>query len=212
MTKYLEDYVAEINRAIQNPTPHVYRIVTEWPEIFLQSISEQLEQDRTLTTRQTSTVITIIKKMFTDKSFPSSFRGDIGDLMKAIKENRWRDTPRVSVERRREARYIGANHVLISGVSGIPKASTSLSKMRAMYRDKMAIVSVTRYNIDELITFLGNLEMEIDETLEEFLALCLGSKNKISHFIATGEDCAVNICDDETLAIFIRHFCDAEDL
>ena len=197
MTKYLEDYVLE----------------TEFPEtersrdaVFLKSIGYQILHGHVLTMRQTAAVRTIFSKMLQNGSIVSR------DLAHAVDENRWRTTPRVSTERRREARYLGSNHILISGAVGDPNMNKALNKMHTIFRNKMAVVSVSRHNIDELISFLGKYEFEIDRELEDYLALCLGSKNKISHFIAVEDDFAINVCDDEALVIYLRYHCGAIDL
>ena len=51
---------------------------------------------------------------------------------------------------------------------------------------------------------------DIDSTLEEYLAVCLESKDQISHVIAVQDGAAVNVCDDDLLAGFFLHLCNGE--
>ena len=193
----LEDYITKIAE-----TGH---LIDGVDYEFLSSIYVQLHSGRTLTTRQGYAICNVMKKIAYQPNF-KQFNLDKTDLLNAISEKRWKTPLRVSVTKRKEARYLGDNIVALS-LNSSPDIKTDLKPLKPFWYDDLYIITVTRTTIEPLIDFLGRYGLEIDQPLEDYLALCLGSKKQISHFIAVQDGAAINICDDELLANYVLHMC-----
>jgi hypothetical protein len=121
----------------------------------------------------------------------------------------WKTPPRVTVQKRNEARYLGDNLVAISYQTK-QEITQDVTRLRAIWRNGVQVIGVNGKNIDSLVEFLGFHRFEIDDRLEEYLALCLSSREQTSHFVADGESVVCNVCDSDTLSMFLLHVVGAE--
>lgn len=198
----LEDYIEKFAA-----TAHL--IGTKHVE-FIISIYDQISCGRTLTTRQGYAACAMMRELARQPDF-KRFGIDKKAMLAAIDGKKWKTPLRISKERRKEVRYLGDNIVAISAPI-TPDMKIELRNTKAVWRDEMYIVTVTRNTLTYLIEFIGKYGLEMDSEVEKYLALCLGSKKQVSHFIAVQDGAAINVCDDEALANFVLHICKGKRL
>lgn len=199
---YLEDYIGEL--AKQSFNLNLGQIE------FLSSLYEQVQLGRELTTRQGHAACAVMREIMAEPDFKIRFPTvDESALRTAVDERRWKTPLRVAVTKRREARYLGDNIVALSYQPN-PEIRNAAKPLHAVWKDQLYLVTVTRSRLDCLIHFLGKFGFEIDKSLEEYLALCLGSKKQISHVIAVEDGAVINVCDDDIFANFIMNVCGGE--
>lgn len=199
---YIEDYIAYFAQNCSKLGEREYE--------FLYSLYSQIEMGRTLTTRQGYAAIKMLKAISTRPNFKKDFTVNKSDLKEAIENKRWKSDLRVSVERRREARYIGDNIVALS-FPAIPEMRRAMKGLKAVWHESgLYLVSVSKSNFDPLIEFLGVYGFDVNTELEEYLAVCMGSIKQVSHIIAVEDGAAINVCDDNLFADFVFHICGGE--
>lgn len=201
--RYLEDYISIL---LNGPPKNMAALQVATNRAgndyeFLFSIQDQLNNNRTLTTRQGAAIKRIFSKydeadLLICGIIPKDFRD-------AITTNAWRNALRISVERRNEARYIGDNLIALSYNSSDADAKQLAKSLNARWSNKLHIVAVTRHNLDNLINFIGRFGLALDSSTEEYLALCMSSQKMVSHFVCIDDGVAVNITDDELLSSFV---------
>ena len=200
--KHIEEYLHEILMKGRSLEPDTVD--------FLYSIEDQLGMGRTLTTRQGHAVVAALRRLSRRPDFQNNYPNiPKEDFIASLNEKRWRNELRVAVERRREARYCGDN-LIVASFPAFPEIKKDAKGCGFKYVDGYYATSIHGGNLTKIITFLGKHGFDIDSDLEEYLALCMGSKKQISHVIAVEDGAAVNVCDDDLFANFIMHVCGGE--
>ncbi len=215
---YLEDYITTVADVLltksyatlgtRSGTVFLEAASKDWE--FLSSIGNQIDMGRTLTTRQGAAIKKLFNRILADPEALQKKGVDIEAFKKTLASNNWKNPLRVSVQRRNEVRHLGDNIICLSGNLNEPEMRLSFKRFKGVWRDKMYIVLIDKSNLDKVIEFIGRWDFEIDRATEEYLALCLSSVKEISHFICSGNDVAVNVCDNVLLGHFIHHICGGE--
>lgn len=192
----MEDLISEVANA------HTSSKLEAVDYEFVSSIAHQIAVGKSLTTRQAYAIRTALRKYTPhasdySKQTPAQFR-------EILDANQWRGELRVTVQKRNEARYLGDNIVAIS-YQAKQEAIQEAKRLRAVWRDGIQIITVSRSNIEAVIDFIGTHRFEIDDELESYLALCMASKGQMSHLVYDQGSVVCNVTDSETLSLFLMH-------
>ncbi len=199
---YVDDLICTVARSTK-----AYKLNSD-DYTFVMSLSSQIEDGKTLTSRQAFAIRKVLSKytndagMIVDSITPMEWKA-------CLDINLWKVEPRVTVQKRNEARYLGDNLVGLSYQYARDLAQ-DITRLRAHWRNGVQIVPVNRQSLDELIDLLGTYRFERDAALDEYLALCMSSKDQMSHFILDGESVVCNVCDSDTLSMFLLHVAGAQ--
>lgn len=175
---------------------------------FISSVGFQASQGKTLTTRQAYAATNVLRKKAAKFSEMVHMEKDV--FLAITNSGAWKNEPRVVVQKRNEARYLGDNLVALS-FHPTAELRTDLTRVGGPVRQGVTIISVANNKkLEALIEVLGSHGFEIDEELEQYLALCMSSKGQRSHFVADGESVVCNVCDSETLSAFLLHVVGAQ--
>jgi hypothetical protein len=193
---YVEDLIIQVAES-----DRAYKMEADDYE-FVSSVAHQVKSGKALTSRQAFAITKVLGKYAVDAEklvglTPRDFSACLASKM-------FRKELRVTVQKRTEARYLGDNLVGFT-YQYQKELAEEASRLRAVWRNGVQVVGVTSKNVEGLISLFGQYRFEIDEQLEEYLALCLSSKNQDSHFISDGDAVVINVCDSETISNFLLH-------
>ncbi len=175
---------------------------------FINSVGFQVSEGKTLTTRQAYAATSVLRKKAA--KFAAILNMDKDGFLAIVNSGAWKNEPRVTVQKRNEARYLGDNLVALS-YHPTTELRSDLSRISGSVRQGVMVVSVlNNTKLEALIEVLGTYGFEIDEELEKYLPLCMSSKGQRSHFVADGDSVVCNVCDSETLSAFLLHVVGAQ--
>lgn len=201
---YMEDSIAAL---VGGATP-LSKIIEATDYAFLASLAYRIAQRETLTTRQAFAAKKVLGR-YTKTISEYIPTMTSGKWQETLERCQWRTPHRATVQKRNEARYLGDNLVALS-YHYAEDIATDARNLRVQWRGDVEVVGVTSANLDAVIDLIGKYRLEIDTDLENYLALCLGSRRAVSHLVSDGDNLVCNVCDSESLAMFLVHVVGAQ--
>lgn len=198
---YIEDLIHQFARS-----PKLFEIVSPDSE-FIQSIDYQILEGKSLTSRQAYAIIKVMRKYTDCATVYVKLPSDVFEQI--LNARLWKTEPRVTVQKRNEARYLGDNLIAVSYHTR-QEINSAATALRAVWRDGVQVISINSANIEKVIEFIGAHGFEIDDTLEQYLALCLSSKKQTTHFVADADSVVCNVCDNDVISMFLLHVVGAQ--
>lgn len=175
--------------------------------MFLYSIFEQMSEGRTLSTRQGYAATATLRHYLPESE--KYFKIPRAAAEAILNKNEWRAPLRATVEKRNEVRYMGDN-LLGFTYAARHDLATQMRALKGCWRDHVLYVGVTAQNLEIIVEIMGQHRFGYDTAVEEYLALCLGSRKQTSHAVMVGRDVVFSICDSDGLAQYVLDVLGAE--
>lgn len=225
---YVEDLFIKIRDTLYNflnlSEPFDAKLSDQWHTEFIASVASSIDQNRSISTKQTAIVLKIIAKV-------RSHIIDLGwaseqDIDRMLSDPQYRIQPYVSANVPREVRHLGDNLLafrfkkdnnLRDRIKNLcyAKATTwrldyemaapnnKILRPRYNWLYRVWIIPVYRFNVHATISLIKLENFGLDEETARYLKLARASFDKPSTFGISNEIIVANVCDDPMLAGWI---------